>query len=545
MTPVNSSLIRAEQIARLTGETFDVAIIGGGINGAAVARDAAMRGLRVALFDKGDFAGGTSSRSSKLIHGGLRYLAQGRLGLVYEALRERERLRRVTAPHLVRPMRFLMPAYAGMGVGRIALGAGLSLYDLLARTPSAERHRSLSAAGVSAIEPALRRDRLRGGALYYDAATDDARLTWENALDAFEHGAAIANYVALEAFATERGRLAAAALREVLSGRTIELRARIFVNAAGPWTDDVRRIDQPGAAASVRLTKGCHLLIARSRIPVREALALSAGGGRILFVMPRDGYLLVGTTDTDFNGDRERVFAEEADVEYLLATLNSFMGEVRLSERDVESSFAGLRALVTNGSAVAPSSISREEMIHESGSGLLTIAGGKLTTHRAIAQRVVDRIMCQLGRAPGLCPTLSAPLPGASPLEEERMGNSAGRQWMDSLAPAVRERLESLYGTRAAVVAELIQDEVALAEPLSDGCSVIGVEVIFAVRGEMAMTLSDCLLRRIGLACSPREATAAAPAAARLMARELGWDAERERMEQADLVAGLGRCSPS
>ncbi|HXR23869.1 MAG TPA: glycerol-3-phosphate dehydrogenase/oxidase [Candidatus Binataceae bacterium] len=544
--PVKRSLIRDEQIAALAKQTFDVAVIGGGINGAAVARDAAMRGLRVALFDKGDFAGATSSRSSKLIHGGFRYLAQGRLGLVYEALHERERLRLVTAPHLVRKTRFLIPAYAGGGLGRIALGAGLLLYDLLARLPRAECHRNLSAAEVSGIEPALRRDRLRGGALYYDASTDDARLTWENALDAFEHGAVIANYVALEAFATERGRLAAAAVRDVLTGRAIELRARMFVNAAGPWTDDIRRIDDPGASASVRLTKGCHLLIARSRIPVREALALSTGGGRIFFVMPRDGYVLVGTTDTDFDGDPERVMADAADVEYLLGILNGFLPEFRLSQRDVESSFAGLRALVMSGSGAAPSSISREEMIHESGSGLLTIAGGKLTTHRAIAQRVVDRIMRNLELPKGRGPTLDAPLPGARPLDQGRASaQPAMSEHLECLAPATRERLISRYGTRAAMIAELVHRDAELAQPLAADSPVIGAEVIFATRSEMAVTLRDCLLRRIGLSCSPREARAAAPSAARLMARELGWSADHERAEQADLAAGLGRYSPS
>lgn len=545
MAPLKPSLIRDEQIALLAEQTFDVAVIGGGINGAAVARDAATRGLRVALFDKGDFAGATSSRSSKLIHGGLRYLAQGRLGLVYEALRERERLRLLTAPHLVRQMRFLIPAYAGRGLGRIALGAGLLLYDLLARSPRAERHRNLSAAEVSAIEPALRRDRLRGGALYYDASTDDARLTWENALDAFEHGAVIANYVTLEAFATERGRLSAAALRDALTGRAIELRARTLVNAAGPWSDDVRRLDDASAPPIVRLTKGVHLVIARSRLPVREALALSTGGGRIFFVMPRDGYVLVGTTDTDFNGDRERVIADAADVEYLLGMLGDFMPELRLSERDVESSFAGLRALITCGGA-APSSVSREEMIHESGSGLLTIAGGKLTTHRAIAQRVVDRIMRNLGRPQGRCPTLDAPLPGARPLDQERV--SAQPEMSDRLeclTPTVREHLVSRYGTRAAMIAELARRDAELARPLAADSSLIGAEVIFATRSEMAVTLRDALLRRIGLLCNPREARVAAPSAARLMARELGWSADRERAEQADLIAGLGRYSPS
>ena len=531
-------MIRDEQICRLGKNTFDVAIIGGGINGTAVARDAAMRGLTVALLDKGDFAGATSSRSSKLIHGGLRYLAQGRLGLVYEALRERERMRHLTAPHLVRLMRFLMPIHEGRGPGRLLLGAGLLLYDVLARLPKAERHRNLNAAEVSACEPALRRDRLRGGAIYYDASTDDARLTWENLLDAFEHGAAVANYVALEALTMSGGRLVGAAARDVVSGRSLELRARIFLNASGPWVDAIRRLDDPGASASVRLTKGSHLLIPRARIPVSEALALNDGAGRIVFVIPRDGYVLVGTTDTDFDGDRERVVADSADKEYLLGVLNDVFPAAELSERDIESSFAGLRALTVAGSGAPASAVSREEIILESRSGLITIAGGKLTTHRAIAQRVVDRIMLRLGRPAGRCPTLDTPLPGARPLDGHSTGAECEpRGSLEAIDPAIRARLVSRYGTRAPVVANLVLERAELAKPLATGSPVIAAEVIFAVREEMAMTLCYCLLRRMGFACSPGEARAVAPAATRLMAEECGWSATRERVEQAELVA--------
>ncbi len=531
-------MIRDEQIRRLGKDTFDVAIIGGGINGAAVARDAAMRGLTVALLDKGDFAGATSSRSSKLIHGGLRYLAQGRLGLVYEALRERELMRRRTAPHLVRLMRFLMPIYEGRGPGRLWLGAGLLLYDVLARLPKMERHRNLNAAEVSACEPALRRDRLRGGAIYYDASTDDARLTWENLLDAFEYGAAVANYVALEALTATGGRVVSAGARDVVSGRAIELRARIFVNASGPWVDAVRRLDDRDASPIVRLTKGSHLLIPRARIPVSEALALNDGAGRIVFAIPRDGYVLVGTTDTDFDGDRECVAADSADKEYLLGVLNDVFPAAGLSAHDIESSFAGLRALTVAASGAPASAVSREEVILESRSGLITIAGGKLTTHRAIAQRIVDRIMLRLGRPSGRCPTLDTPLPGVRPLDAHPAGaDRERRESMEAIDPAIRTHLVSRYGTRAPLVANLAQERAELAAPLAAGSPVIGAEVIFAVREEMAMTVSDCLLRRMGLGCSPGEARAVAPVAARLMAQECGWSATRERAEQAELIS--------
>src|SRR5947209_11616928 len=261
---------RERSLARLRGESFDVAVIGGGINGAAIARDAAMRGLRVALFDQGDFAGATSSRSSKLIHGGLRYLPQGQLRLVYQALHERERLRRITAPHLVHPIRFLFPFYRRRRPGRFAVSAGLMLYDLLARMPAAERHRRLDRAATRVLEAGLGAEGLCGGALYSDATGDDARLTIENVIDAAEHGAAVANYVELEGFEHAGSRIAAAAARDLATDERFEVRARMFVNAAGPWVDDLRRMDDPNCTPSVRLTKGVHLVIDAARMPVRN-----------------------------------------------------------------------------------------------------------------------------------------------------------------------------------------------------------------------------------------------------------------------------------
>ena len=374
-----------------------------------------MRGLGVALIERGDFAGATSSRSSKLIHGGLRYLPQGELRLVRTALAERERLRRLTAPHLVKPLRFLFPLYHGRGPGRFALGAGLWLYDLFARTPRAERHRRVNAARALAAEPMLNPVALAGGAFYYDAGGDDARLTIENMLDAAYHRAAVANYVELERFSHAEGRIAAAEVRDRLGGTRFELRARLFVNAAGPWIDDVRRLDDPAAAPSVRLTKGVHLVIDRERLPVREALVLGDAHGRIVFVIPHGEVVLVGTTDTDFEGDRERVAAEPEDLDYLLGVVEQSLQGAALTPADVAASFAGLRALAAAGDGRAPSSVSREEVIIESGTGLISIAGGKLTTHREIAERIVDRAAKILGRGAGRSPTRDTPLPGRAP----------------------------------------------------------------------------------------------------------------------------------
>src|SRR6266481_392312 len=420
-----ATLNRQKSLARFRDEEFDLAVIGAGINGAAVARDASMRGLKVALIDRGDFAGATSSRSSKLIHSGFRYLPQGQFKLVYEALRERERLRHRTAPHLVHPIQFLFPVYKRRGFNRFTMAMGLTLYDLFARMPFKEWHSSLNASEVRETEPALSRDGLTGGAMYYDAWADDARVTFENVLDADLHGAAVANYTAVESFSMADGKIASASVHDLLGGTSCEVRAKKFLNAAGPWVDNIRRMDDPASKPCVRLTKGVHLVFARTVLPVRESIVLADERGRIVFVMPHDRYVLVGTTDTDFTDDPANVRTEIGDVEYLVAVLAESLPGIKLTNADVATSFAGLRALIKEEKE-APSSVPREEVILESLSGLITVAGGKFTTHRAIAQKLVDRVMKGLGRQAGVCPTLTTPFPGARALADgDNSGSSA------------------------------------------------------------------------------------------------------------------------
>ena len=528
---------RERSLRRLEREEFDLGVIGGGINGAAIARDAAMRGLRVALVERGDFAGGTSSRSSKLIHGGFRYLPQGQLRLVYSALRERELLRRRTAPHLVHPVRFLFPFYKGRGYGRFTMAAGLWLYDLFARVPRAERREILSAARVREMEPALARHGLRGGATYFDAWGDDARLTLENALDAGLHGAAVANCTAAEGFSKASGRLRTAALRDRLAGRSFELRARVFVNAAGPWVDEVRRLDDPAVRPCVRLTKGVHMVLARTALPVSDWMVLSDAAARIVFVMPHERYVVVGTTDTDYNADAGAVAADEADLKYLLGVLGESLPGMKLTREDIASSFAGLRALVLDGEGSrSPSAVSREEVILESASGMLTVAGGKLTTHREIAEKLVTRVARELNPPTSGCATDVTPLPGA------RLSAAPGAdsEALDALPRTTRETLAARYGTRAVLPARLAAADRALATPVASGCPVVGAEVIHAVRNEMALTLADFMVRRIGAVWRwPTEAEAAAPAVARLMAAELRWDQQRCGRELAEFKEDL------
>ncbi len=534
------ALDREKSVARFRAEEFDLAVIGGGINGAAVARDAAMRGLSVALVERGDFAWATSSRSSKLIHGGFRYLPQREFGLVYHALRERELLRHRTAPHLVKPIRFLFPIYQDHGFGRFTMSLGLWLYDLFARIPRAKRHASLNAASVRDYEPTLSRNNLSGGALYYDAWTDDARITFENVLDAGLHGAAVANRVAVEDLILHDGKLAAANLRDLIGDGKLELRARAFVNAAGPWVDEIRRMEDASAVQSVRLTKGVHLVFRRESLPVRQALVLGADEERIVFVMPHERYVLVGTTDTDYAGDPAAVKTEAADIVYLLDVLAESLPGIRLTPDDVAADFAGLRALVIAGHNQSPSSVPREEVILQSQSGLISVAGGKLTTHRAIAEKVVNQVMRELGYAARRCLTRKTPLPGARPLKAGAEGAASS---LKGLSREARDILNARYGSRAAIPAAIALQDPALARPLAPGCPAIGAEVIHAARNEMVHSIEDFLVRRTALSWrSPAEAYAAAPAVAKLLAAELGWPRDREKGELAAfMITGGGR----
>ncbi len=521
--PTEPTTDRETNLARLRRETFDVAVIGGGIIGAAVARDAAMRGLKTAVVDKSDFAAGTSSHSSKLIHGGLRYLPQGQLRLVYRALRERERLRHVTAPHLVHPLKFLFPFYRGQHPRRTAVSMGLVLYDLFARLPSSDRHQWLSRDEVRHVEPGLRPEDLAGGAAYLDAQGDDARITLENLLDAAYHGAAAANYVNVEGFARVEHRTAALLARDAESGAPLEIRARAFVNAAGPWADEIRRLDDAGCRPLGRLTKGVHLVIEPLSLPVRNSLVLTDGRGRIVFVIRYDDCVLIGTTDTDFDGRCDGVQVDPADAGYLLDTINRSLPEVRLSHHHVAACFAGLRIL-PNSVHRRPSSVAREELISLSRSGLLTIAGGKLTTHRETAARIVDRIMKMMGLAYGRTPTLTVPLPGARQMVADARHDQPIAEMLQLLA----ER----YGTRAGLIARIAAERPELAQPLAPGSSVIAAEVIHAVRNEFARSLADFLNRRTGMSWrQPRIARAAASRVASLMGQELGWGVERQRRE--------------
>jgi glycerol-3-phosphate dehydrogenase len=395
---------RDRNIEPLDGDTFDLLVIGGGIVGSGVARDAALRGLRTLLLEQSDFASGTSSRSSRLLHGGLRYLAQGRIGLVREASSEKMRLSRI-APHLCQPLPFLFPVWRGTGWSRWKLSAGVRLYDLLCGGRNLGSSSSFGASELLGRVPGLRREGLAGGTRHFDALTNDARLVIDTLRSAESAGAMLLNYASYDAGSPSAGGWACA-VRDRLAGTTVEVRSRTVVNATGAWAAGL-----PHSGVRLRLTKGVHVVIDRGRMPVDEAVVLPEGQ-RILFVIPWGERVILGTTDTDYEGDPASVRPEAADVRYILDVVNGAFPEARIDPADVISSWAGVRPLIAprRQESGAPSDLSRGHEIRMAEPGWFDVAGGKLTTYRRMAEQTVDQIGRFLGMRLPPSPTTGRPL---------------------------------------------------------------------------------------------------------------------------------------
>ena len=536
---VPATRARATRLSRLASERFDLVVIGGGINGAGVARDAAMRGLKTALIERDDFGSGTSSRSSRLIHGGVRYLEHGHLHLVFESSRERRTLMRI-APHLVRPLRFTWPVYRGARVPRWKLSAGLFMYDALAAFRNVANHRSLDASEVAACEPLLRRDGLTGGAQYFDAATDDTRLTLANAIAAEEQGAVVLNHAAAVRFLREGERIVGAVVQADDAGDDIEVRGAVVVNAAGPWSDDVRALDERGVSASVRATKGVHVAVSRERLAPRGALTLlSPIDGRVMFVLPSLATTIIGTTDTPTDERPEEVRAFPEDVAYLLATANAFFPSAKLGASDVIAAWAGIRPLIASGFTSEPSRASREHRIDRSGSGLISVTGGKLTTYRSMATEVVENVERAIGRKPTRARTAHVPLPGG---EIRTMNETLRAAELEVGDAVVAKRLVEAYGSRWHEVAALTASEPALARRVVRELPYLLAEVVHGVEREMAMTLSDVLIRRLHIAYEIADhGRSAARVVAAVLSGRLGWDSARTRVELARYDADVKR----
>jgi glycerol-3-phosphate dehydrogenase len=521
-------------------EVFDLAVIGGGVTGAGVALDAASRGLTVALVEKRDFASGTSSRSSKLIHGGLRYLEQFHLGLVRESLRERAVLSRM-APHLSKPLEFLVPVYSSserspLGANRPRLAAGLWLYDLLAGSRNIGRHRWLSREAAIEQAPALDSQGLRGAFVYYDGLTDDARLVIEVIKAAAAYGASVANYVSARGFRKDEGRLSRVELEDTLDGCKFDLRARVVVNATGVWSDEVSRLSDATVKRRLRPSKGIHVVVPSEKLGNRTAVLIpSLGESRFLFVIPWQGRTLIGTTDTDYEGSLDDPRAEPDEVDQVVRSAAKAFPDSKLSTDDVISTFAGLRPLISaNGQSTTE--LSRKEEIFEDDSGLITITGGKLTTWRGMAERVADLV----GRRLEAIDVIRRPKSRRSVTGNVRLaGGTHGSDSQEATQSAATEfgvevaaveRLMDRYGGDYRVILELARESAELKLPMIDGLPHIGAEVVYAARHEMALTVEDILSRRTRIDLLARDhGGSCALYVAKLLGRELGWPAGEEQ----------------
>jgi glycerol-3-phosphate dehydrogenase len=545
VAPEFSVRTRAANLERMRREVFDVAVIGGGVTGAGVALDAASRGLKVALIEKRDFASGTSSRSSKLIHGGLRYLEQFHFGLVRESLHERAVLQRM-APHLSKPLSFLVPVYSSpeespLGSNRLKLAAGLWLYDLLAGRRNIARHRWLVPDDALRLAPALDPRGLRGAFLYYDCLTDDARLVIEVIKAAAAHGAVIANYASARGFEKTTGRVSSIQVENILDRGSFELRAKVVVSATGVWSDDVSRLSNAKAPKKLRPSKGIHVVTPSESFQNQTAVLIpSLGERRFLFVIPWQGRTVIGTTDTDYDGDLDEPLAEAGEVNRVIASAARAFPAAKLSGDDVISAFAGLRPLL-GGDKQATKELSRKEEIFQDESGLITITGGKLTTWRRMAERVVDLAVAVLEKVDGTRRPLAhrsvsarIQLAGGGPVDE-RHEEVAAAATEFAVDVAVVKHMMAAYGGNYRVILELTRDSGELKSTLVDGLPHIEAEVLYAARYEMAATVEDVLSRRTRIDLLTRDhGRSCATRISSLMAREFEIQSSTDVTDNAD-----------
>jgi glycerol-3-phosphate dehydrogenase len=507
----------------IPAEPVDLIVIGAGINGCGIARDAALRGLRVALIDKGDIASATTARSTRLIHGGLRYLEHLELALVRESLRERERLLKI-APHLVHPLSFFIPIYDRDRRGPWTIRAGMMAYDALSFDKSEERHQMLDSQAAREREPGISPEGLKGAAVYYDAQAEyPERLALENALDAYDHGAAVITHRRVARLMIEDGRV----LGVELEGGD-EVRGAVTVNVTGPWVDQVLRA---GASAEnigsrwpeferlIGGTKGSHLVVGRFRGAPSEAMYAEAEDGRPYFIVPWNDLYLIGTTDTRYEGDLDHVVASDEEIDYLIEATNEVIPKAHLGRAAVIYTYAGVRPLPEAHDQEG--SVTRRHIIHDHApvlEGLLSIVGGKLTTYRNLAEAAVDAVFEKLQRESPGCRTSDLPLPGGAvadwPAFREEFLAAA------SLPRACAERLLRIYGARAEDVLAVAGGSRELLEPFDHATGAIGAEVVHAVEAELTSDLGDVLLRRTMVALGSTAGVGPDERAARLG----GWD---------------------
>lgn len=493
---------RPEQIGKLSKYQFDVLVIGGGITGAGIALDAVSRGMSVALVEMQDFAAGTSSRSTKLVHGGLRYLKQFEVKLVAEVGKEREIVYE-NAVHVTEPQRMLLPFHKGGTFGPISTSLGLRVYDFLAGVKKSERRKMLKPEEALEKEPLLKKEGLLGGGYYVEYRTDDARLTLETLKKAAEGGAVCLNYAKAESFLYKNGKVAGARIQDVVDGQRFEVDAQVTINASGPWVDEVRSLDAKATGKQLRLTKGTHIVVDQKKFPLRHAVYFDTPDKRMVFAIPRDTKVYVGTTDTFFEQNPIDPSATKEDVAYLIEAVSGMFPEIRLAPSDIESTWAGVRPLILE-EGLDPSEISRKDEIWESDNGLISIAGGKLTGYRKMAETIVDKTAKKLekktGKKYGSSITKHLPLSGGDFGGSENFGGFVSQTALSAgqfgLSAEEGRMLAQFFGTNAGKVFgyyQLMPDNNPQGLPKS-----LAAILKYMIEDEMAFTPADFFVRRTG-----------------------------------------------
>jgi glycerol-3-phosphate dehydrogenase len=521
-----------DRISRLNQTEYDLIVIGGGSVGAGVARDAALRGLKTLLVEKGDFGSGTSSRTSKIVHGGIRYLEQGEFGLVFESLRERFILQKI-APHLVHSLPFLIPVYQDGPRQLWMIRAGLWLYDLLSLFRNKQRYKAIQREELLKLLPLLQPDGLVGGGIYYDSQMNDARLLLENILDAKSHGAEVLNYVGVSRFRSDGRRLTGVLITDLLEGGSVEVKGKYFVNAGGPWVTEVAKMGGETRPTRIRMTQGTHIIV--PQISKEYAIVVSPKDERrIFFITPWHGNSLIGTTDIDYKGDPADVGPQPEEIDYLIGETRKFFPTLSLKKEDIISVFSGVRPLLDE-QGIHPSAVTRRAKIDESSSGMISIAGGKFTSYRSTAEKVVDLVGKRLARTDlKSCSTAIEPLYGGKIKHSvESYLKQNGQRWADSyrLNLSIVSHLVCQYGNRGTEILDLVEKERSLGEKISPLFPNIKAEIIYAIKTEMALTLSDFLRRRTLLALGGMTSQEILREICEIMGNILGWEQERRDRE--------------
>lgn len=527
--PYNSTK-RNEVLDEIQSEQFDILIIGGGITGAGIALDAVSRGFKVALIEKQDFAAGTSSRSTKLVHGGLRYLKNLEFKLVREVGLERA-VAHKNAPHLVRPEKMLLPFVEGGSLGKFTTSMALWLYDVLAGVKGTDKRKMLSKSRTLRKEPLLREEGLLGSGYYAEYRTDDARLTIEVLKTAVSKGACIVNYIAAKGFTYQDSLVIGAECEDEVTKTQFQINARFVVNATGPWVDELREIDQSLNNKRLHLTKGVHLVVSHDDLPLKQSVYFDVGDGRMIFAIPRMNVAYIGTTDTSYTGDKKNPKVNREDVNYLLDAVNQMFPDVQLGFKNVISSWAGLRPLIDE-EGKDQSELSRSDELFVSGSGLITMAGGKLTGYRLMAKKVM-RLICDELHITRKCKTRRIKLCGGDfkrPRKElyPYIGKVCERLAQLNLNKDRAFYLVHLYGTQTELILNIFKKKSLE--------SLVEAEAYWAIHYEGAITLEDFFSRRTGkLLFEPNEVIGEIEKVLLIFKNQLGWDESKEAMERNNM----------